>query len=82
MRAERQWQKFGEEERHFEYLHARGLTSVEIADRLIHTMLEVLREGIKNQHPNATEAELRMLLKSQLRECEELRALRRRKNRG
>ncbi len=57
-RTERQWQKFEEEERHFQYLIAKGYTSANIADILIHNMLEIMKVGIKNQHPEFTEREI------------------------
>ena len=78
----RQRQRFLEEERHFEYLLKHGFNSVDIADRLIHIMLEISREGLKNQYPNASDVELRNLLRTQLTEYEDLKNLRRRKVRG
>ncbi len=57
-RAKRQWQKFDEEERHFQYLAAKGYTSVKIADTLIHNMFEIMKVGIKNQHPDFTEEQI------------------------
>ncbi len=81
-RERRQRQKFFEEEEHFEYLLKRGLNSIDIADQLIHIMLEVSREGFKNQYPTASDAEIRNLMRAQLDEYEDMKNLRRRRFRG
>jgi hypothetical protein len=57
-RVERQRQKFEEEERHYQYLVAKGYTSATIADLLIHNMLEILKVGVGNQHPEFNEIEI------------------------
>ncbi len=81
-REQRQRQKFLEEERHFEYLLKRGFNSLDIADHLIHIMLEISREGLKNQYPGASDADIRKLLRAQLDEHEDIKNLRRRRLRG
>ncbi len=57
-RVERLQVKIEEEERHYQFLVKKGYTSATIADLLIHNMLEILKVGIKNQHPEFTEREL------------------------
>ncbi len=81
-REQRQRHKFSEEEQHFEYLLKRGLNSLDIADQLIHIMLEISREGLKNQFPEASAAIIRKLMRAQLDEYEDMKNLRRRRSRG
>ena len=40
---------------HFEYLKKKGLTSLEIADRLNHEMFETMKIGLKMKYPNDSE---------------------------
>ncbi len=81
-REQRQRQKFSEEEQHFEYLLKRGFNSIDIADHLVHIMLELSREGLKNQYPGASDEEIRKLLRAQLDDYEDMKNLRRRRFRG
>ncbi len=50
--------KFQKDEEHVRSLFKRGLHSIEITDRLIHIMLDVMHEGLKSKFPNATKEEL------------------------
>ena len=72
-RAARQWKKFEDEERHFNFLAARGLSSVAIADQLIHYMLDVLETGVRNQHPEWTEEEIKHHLRELIVNDEKLK---------
>ena len=72
-RAARQWKKFEDEERHFNFLVARGLSSVSIADQLIHYMLDVLETGVRNQHPEWTEEEIKHHLRELIMNDEKLK---------
>ena len=58
-RHQRQLEKFQLEQRHFEYLKKKGLTSLEIADFLIHQMFEMMESGLKNRNPNLTTEQLK-----------------------
>jgi hypothetical protein len=57
-RAQRRKEKFLLEIKHFEYLKRRGLTSLEIAESLIHNMFVAMEEGIRQKDPNITTQEL------------------------
>ncbi|MHA1650721.1 MAG: hypothetical protein ACTSYB_11050 [Candidatus Helarchaeota archaeon] len=61
----RRKKKFQREEEHFNYLLAKGIHPVEMADRLIHFMLDVMRTGFKNQYPNATDEEIDSMMREQ-----------------
>ncbi len=71
-RAKRQRQKIDEEERHFRYLAARGYTSTQIADTLIHNLLEAMKVGIKNQHPDFTEEQILLKMRDIITEDKSL----------
>lgn len=54
----RRKEKFQKDEAHINYLFAKGLHPLEITDRLIHIMLDLMREGLKNDFPEADEKEI------------------------
>jgi hypothetical protein len=54
----RRKEKFQRDEAHINYLLAKGLHPLEITDRLIHIMLDLMREGLKNDFPEANEKEI------------------------
>ena len=56
-------EKFQREQAHVQRLLFRGLHPVEIADRLIHIMLEVLFEGFKLKYPHLDEQELKLKMR-------------------
>ncbi len=62
-RVVRLQQKIEEEERHYQFLVRKGYTSATIADLLIPNMLNILKVGIKNQHPKFTEREILLHLR-------------------
>lgn len=51
--------KFRRELEHFNYLKQKGYNSLDIADKLIHEMLETLKYGIKLRNPNANADQIR-----------------------
>ncbi|OLS12607.1 MAG: hypothetical protein RBG13Loki_3779 [Promethearchaeota archaeon CR_4] len=81
-RAERQWQKFEEEERHFQYLVAKGYTSATIADVLIHNLLDAMKIGIKNQHPEYTDKQVFLKQREIINEDKDLKKPSRGKRNG
>ena len=64
-------EKFNRNNQHFDYLFAKGMHSIEIADHLIHILLDFMYEGFKNQYPNESKKkiELRMrdVIKNQIK---------------
>ena len=58
-REKERFAKFKRELDHFTYLKKKGYTSLEIADILIHEMLETLRIGIQMRYPNADDEEIK-----------------------
>ncbi len=51
-------EKFFRELEHYERLRERGLTSFEIADRLIEDMLILFEIGFRKRYPDASEEDL------------------------
>lgn len=54
--------KFKRELAHFTYLKEKGYNSLEIADKLIHGMLETLKWGVQSRYPDADAEEIRKKL--------------------
>lgn len=57
-RFQRLMEKFLRDKQHFDYLKKRGLTSLEIADRLIHNMFVMMRAGLECKYPDSTPQEI------------------------
>ncbi len=66
-------EKYRQDQIHFEYLLAKGLHPIEIADNLIHIMLEVMTEGIRNQYPTASNDEISRILRQEIEAYEQLK---------
>ena len=62
-RHKRRLDKFRRDQVHFKYLQNKGYNSLDIADRLIHNMLETLYIGVKVQYPEVSEQELKIKLR-------------------
>ena len=62
-RQQRQMEKFRLEIRHFDYLKEKGLTSLEIADTLVHQMFEMMKMGLKNRYPHLSPNEISMKMR-------------------
>ncbi|MHA1618031.1 MAG: hypothetical protein ACTSVZ_02045 [Promethearchaeota archaeon] len=52
--------KFKREHEHFIYLKKKGYTSLEIASKLTHEMLETLKDEVQMCYPNADAEEIRI----------------------
>jgi len=50
--------KFFREQSHLAYLKNKGLSNLEIAGRLIHEMLALLKAGVQKKYPDASESEI------------------------
>ena len=75
-------EKYRKDQEHFEYLLAKGLHPIEIADNLIHIMLEVMTEGLRNQYPTATDDEVRRVLQQEIDANEQLKVIRKKRYHG
>ncbi len=58
IRHQRIAQKFAEEQAHIQYLLQQGWHPLDIADQMMHHLLELLRESIFQQHPEWTEDQI------------------------
>ena len=59
----RRLDKFRQDQAHLEYLQKKGYNSLEIADQLIHNMLETLYISVKVRYPKASDQELKAKLR-------------------
>jgi hypothetical protein len=66
-------EKYRQEQGHFEYLLAKGLHPIEIADDLIHIMLEIMTEGIRMQYPDASNDDILGILRQEIETYERLK---------
>ena len=62
----RRYKKVLQEEEQFDRLIKQGFHSIEIADRLIHMTLEAMREGFKNEFPEASNEELTEMMRKHI----------------
>ncbi len=60
------WRKYQKEQDHIQKLLEKGFHPIEIADRLIHLVLQTMAEGYKNDHPHLTETEILSKMRTQL----------------
>jgi hypothetical protein len=74
--------KYRQEQRHIDYLLAKGLHPIEIADELIHIMLEIMTEGLRNQYPTATDDEILRILRQEIETYEQLKKTRKKRYHG
>jgi hypothetical protein len=51
-------QKFLQDLKHVDHLRQAGLSNLEIADRLTHAMIEMLRAGMRARFPDANSEEI------------------------
>ncbi|HUX98198.1 MAG TPA: hypothetical protein VMV49_01470, partial [Candidatus Deferrimicrobium sp.] len=58
------------------------LHPIEIADELIHVMLEVMTEGLRNQYPTATDDEILRKLRHEIETHEQLKKMRKKRYDG
>jgi len=75
-------EKYRQEQGHIDYLLAKGLHPIEIADELIHVMLEVMTEGLRNQYPTATDDEILRKLRHEIETHEQLKKMRKKRYDG
>lgn len=71
--------KFLKEKEHIDRLISRGLHPIEIADRLIHNMLDLMREGYRNEFPNADDEEIFRKMQKQVNLYKKMKHKRRKK---
>ena len=64
---EKRKEKYLQEVRHLEKLEKKGLHNLEIADRLIHGLRDLMQQGIRNQFPSASEKQINSILKEEIR---------------
>lgn len=74
--------KFQRDDAHFNYLLAKGIHPVEMADGLIHIMLDVMREGFRNQYPRASNEEIDSMMQEHFEAYNRLKIIHRRKVNG
>lgn len=51
-------EKYNKNNEHIDYLIAKGIHPIEIMDRMIHILLDLLYEGTKNRYPNESKNEI------------------------
>ena len=76
----RRKEKFQKDETHINYLLAKGIHPLEITDRLIHIMLELMREGLKNDFPEVNEQEISKKMRDLAKFYENMKSFRKRGN--
>jgi hypothetical protein len=72
-------EKYELEQKHIEYLLAKKLHPLEIADQMTHYMITMLREAIKIQHPEWNELEILTEMRKEIdfnKELQKRRSLR------
>ncbi len=62
----RRYKKFLQEQEQVDRLIKQGFHSIEIADWLIHMTLEAMREGFKNEFPEASNEELTEMMRKHI----------------
>lgn len=70
--------KFKRDQEHINYLFAKGYTSFQIADQLIHYMIQGLRQSIINEEPNLTEDQINLKMRENIIEYDRIKRPKRR----
>ncbi|MHA1144251.1 MAG: hypothetical protein ACTSRW_05895 [Candidatus Helarchaeota archaeon] len=65
--------KFLREMHHLQRLEEKGFHNLEIADRLIHGLIDLMQQGVRNQHPGASEKQINQILKEEIKATLELK---------